>query len=142
MYGSRGNPTCADYQSLTHVYSPVPGLFVISIAVDAVAIGSNQRASISILERAGGDRLIDEFAERVYTIAWIILYIRENLRNCIPFHFLKEIKSAISSQIDGCHIGVAEQIVQVTQCFLIGPNKENAEIVRLAFLEGVHRQRR
>ena len=38
-------------------------------------------------------------------------------------------------------IGIAEEVVHIAKNLLIGSHEEHSEIVRLVFLQGMHRQR-
>ena len=68
------------------------------------------------------------------------MHIGEHIGHGIAFLFADKLVPAVVKYADGDHIGVAQEVVQITQGFLVCAHKEDAKIVFLAIAQGVQFQ--
>ena len=122
------------------VISSHRGLFVIGVAVDRVAIGAHQGFAVLGFQSTGRDRLVHHFAEGGDTVVGVELDIGQDLTDRVALLLVQQVKPAICAQVDGDDVGVAEQVVQIAECFLIGTNKEDAHEILIFLGQGMHWQ--
>jgi hypothetical protein len=80
-------------------------------------------------------------AQLLQQLLRLVLDVAEHVRDAVAAHLARELEAAVGLDAHAGDVGVAHQVVQVAEGFLVGAHQEDAEIVGLALDERVHRQR-
>lgn len=114
-------------------------LLQIGVAVKSAAVVAKELLALFERDFSLLNALCYPYFELTDEFLRIVLNIFEHLFHGFAIDDLVDVVAAVfHRKVHG--IGVAEKIVQITEYFLVGTNKENAKIIRFIATQRVHRQ--
>lgn len=112
-------------------------LFVIGVAAQACLKGVYQMLPFGGADGAVAYRAFGRLAELGEEVVRLVFDVAQHVRYRVAFDFADKIKAAVFVDVHRDNVGVAEQVVQVAEGFLVGADEECAEVVFFAFADFV-----
>src|SRR5262245_32352830 len=106
-------------------------LFQISISAEACLIEVEQLPRFLNSDVIGANRSLDVLAQLIEQLLRVVLHVRQDLAHGVSLDDTVEHNLAALVERDVHRVGVAEEIVQVAEDFLIGAQEKRPEIIRL-----------
>ena len=112
-------------------------MFVVGVAAQARFKGVYQVLALAGADGAVAYCAFGGLAELGEEVVRLVFDVAQDVCHRVAFDFADEVKAAVFVDVHGDDVGVAEQVVQVAEGFLVGADEECAEVLFFAFADFV-----
>ena len=106
-------------------------IFEIGITVEAFNVPLHKGRRLLKAHLSFANRPLRGCARTLDQISTVLFNIREHFGDGIAFDHVFETVATVRSNAHVNRIGIAKEVVKVTEGFLVGPNQKGPEVVRL-----------